>query len=61
MKTSRLFALSIAMLATVGCAEHSFIEPYTAVKPEVISIPESDLDMDGVVDRLDQCPGTLTE
>lgn len=61
MKKSRLFALSIAMLATVGCAEHSFIEPYTAVKPEVISIPESDLDMDGVVDRLDQCPGTPME
>lgn len=61
MKKSRLFALSIAMLATVGCAEHSFIEPYTAVKPEVISIPESDLDLDGVADRLDQCPGTPTE
>lgn len=61
MKISRLFALSIAALAVAGCGDKGLITPYTAVKPEVISIPESDLDRDGVIDRLDQCPGTPTE
>ena len=58
MKISHLFALSIAAFVIAGCADKGLIDPYTAVKPEVISLPESDLDQDGVVDRLDQCPGT---
>lgn len=58
MKISHLFALSLTVLTATGCAEKGFIDPHTAVQPEIISIPESDLDKDGVVDRLDQCPGT---
>lgn len=35
-----------------------FINPYKPVETVVISVPDPDLDKDGVIDRLDLCPGT---
>lgn len=39
-------------------SEPSFVSPHKAVQTVVVSMEESDLDKDGVIDRLDLCPGT---
>lgn len=39
-------------------SEHDFLAPHKPVRTVVTSVPESDLDRDGVIDRLDLCPGT---
>jgi len=39
-------------------SETDFINPHKPVHTVIISVPEPDLDKDGVIDRLDLCPGT---
>lgn len=39
-------------------SETDFIHPHKPVHTVIISVPEPDLDKDGVIDRLDLCPGT---
>jgi len=60
MKQNLLMALTVVVIASTGCASpnSSLIDPHTSVMPKIISVPERDTDKDGVVDRLDQCPGT---
>lgn len=60
MKQNLLMALTVVVIASTGCASpnSSLIDPHTSVMPKIISVPERDADKDGVVDRLDQCPGT---
>lgn len=41
--------------------EKGMISPHPEVVTRIISIPEPDTDKDGVIDRLDQCPGTPVE
>jgi OOP family OmpA-OmpF porin len=39
-------------------SEIDFIHPHKPVQTVIVSTPEQDLDRDGVIDRLDLCPGT---
>ncbi|MDX1319096.1 MAG: OmpA family protein [Oceanospirillum sp.] len=39
-------------------SDTDFINPHKPVHTVIISVPEPDLDKDGVIDRLDLCPGT---
>lgn len=42
-------------------SEVDFIHPHKPVRTVIISVPDPDLDKDGVIDRLDLCPGTPTQ
>lgn len=52
------FSLKLGLRYQFFDSELSFIHPHVPVRTELLHKTDTDLDQDGVVDRLDQCPDT---
>ncbi|OOV85812.1 hypothetical protein BTA35_0216680, partial [Oceanospirillum linum] len=52
------FSIKLGLRYQFFESEISFINPHVPVRTELLHKPETDLDQDGVIDRLDQCPDT---
>ena len=67
MRNLSVFLLTGMFSAWISADEpHTYSEtgmqqPHPTVTTRIISLPEPDTDQDGVVDRLDLCPGTPVE